>query len=85
MFKLHFNGSNSFLFVNIAKIYQLKAKNSEIKPYPLWSGNISRDFSVNNRIKAELNKYAYEFSVDYILLVLVILSIFINIWWENMV
>ena len=27
---LHSNGSNSFLFVNATKIYQFKAKNSEI-------------------------------------------------------
>ena len=28
---LHYNGSNSFLFVNATKIYQLKTNNSEIK------------------------------------------------------
>ena len=28
---LHFSGSNSFLFVNVTKIYQFKAKKSEIK------------------------------------------------------
>ena len=28
---LHYNGSNSFLFVNATKIYQFKAKDSEIK------------------------------------------------------
>ena len=28
---LHYNGSNSFLFVNATKVYQFKAKNSEIK------------------------------------------------------
>ena len=32
---LHCNGSNSFLFVNATKIYQFKAKDSEIKKYPL--------------------------------------------------
>ena len=32
---LHYNGSNSFLFVNATKIYQFKAKNSEIKDYAL--------------------------------------------------
>ena len=31
---LYYNGSNSFLFVNITKIYQLKAKDSEIKNIP---------------------------------------------------
>ena len=29
--RLHYNGSNSFLFVNAANIYQFKAKDSEIK------------------------------------------------------
>ena len=30
---LHCNGSNSFLFVNVEKIYQFKAKDSEIRKY----------------------------------------------------
>ena len=37
--KLHYNGSNSFLFVNATKIYQFKAKDSEIKDYALCLGN----------------------------------------------
>ena len=32
---LQYNGSNSFLFVNATKIYQLKARDSEIKD-TLW-------------------------------------------------
>ena len=40
---LHYNGSNSFSFVNATKIYQFKAKNSEIKDYALCLGNISKD------------------------------------------
>ena len=47
---LHFNGSNSFLFVNATKICQFKAKDSEIKKYLLCLGNISGDFSANNII-----------------------------------
>ena len=31
MLSLHYNGSNSFLFVNTTKIYQFKRKDSEIK------------------------------------------------------
>ena len=31
VFSLHYNGSNSFLFVNATKIYQFTAKDSEIK------------------------------------------------------
>ena len=41
---LHYNGSNSFLFVDATKIYQFKAKNSEIKDYALWLGNIAKDY-----------------------------------------
>ena len=38
---LHYNGSNSFLFVNATKIYKFKANYSEIKTYQLCLGNIS--------------------------------------------
>ena len=41
---LHYNGSNSFLFVDATKIYQFKAKNSEIKDYALCLGNIAKDY-----------------------------------------
>ena len=45
---LHYNGSNSFSFVRTTKIHQFKAIYSEIKNYTLCSGNISKDFTVNN-------------------------------------
>ena len=52
---LHYNGSNSFLFVSATKIYQFTAKNSETIKHSLCLGNISGDFSANsmkkNRIK----------------------------------
>ena len=48
---MHYNGTNSFLFVNAAKIYQFKAKDSEIKIHPLCLGNISGDFLANNMKK----------------------------------
>ena len=60
---LYYNGS--FLFVNATKIHQFKAKDSEIKRYPLCLGNISKDFSVDNMKKTELNEYVCDFSVDY--------------------
>ena len=41
---LHYNGSNIFLFVNATKIYQFKAKDSEIKKHSLCLGNISGVF-----------------------------------------
>ena len=48
---LHYNRSNSFLLVNATKKYQFKAKDSEIKVYPLCLGNISKRFSANNTKK----------------------------------
>ena len=52
---LHYNGSNSFLFANATKMFQLKAKDSEIKTYQLYLGNILKKLSVNNMIKTGLN------------------------------
>ena len=36
---LNYNGDDSYLLINF------KAEDSEIKPYPLCLGNISKDFS----------------------------------------
>ena len=37
----------SFLFVNTTKVYQLKAKDSEIKDWVLCLVNVSKDFTIN--------------------------------------
>ena len=37
---LHYNGSNSFLYANVVKIYQIKAKDSKTNSYPVYLGNI---------------------------------------------
>ena len=42
---LHYNGANSYLFVNGAGIYKFKANDSEIVARPLYLGNISKDWS----------------------------------------
>ena len=39
---LHYNGANSYLFVNGTEIHKFKAKDSEIVPYLLCLGNISK-------------------------------------------
>ena len=39
---LHYNRSNSFLYVNAINVYQFKSKDSEIKPYQMCLGNISK-------------------------------------------
>ena len=48
---LHYNGTNSYLFVNGTEIIKFKAKDSEIAGYPLCLGNISKDWSVDNMKK----------------------------------
>ena len=62
---LHYNGVNSYLFVNGTEIYKFKAKDSEIVPTPLFLGNISKDWSVDNMKRAGFTGYVYDFSVDY--------------------
>ena len=61
---LHYNGVNSYFFINCIEIYKFKANNSEIVPTPLCLGNISKDWSVDNMKKAGFNGYVYDFSVD---------------------
>ena len=48
---LHYNGANSYLFVNGTEIYKFKAKASEIAATPLCLGNISKDWSADNMEK----------------------------------
>ena len=45
---LHYNAGNRFLYANIVKFHQFKAKDSEIKPQQLYLGNISKDFTVDD-------------------------------------
>ena len=72
---MHYNGANSYLFVNGTEIYKFKGKDSEIVASPLCLGNISKDWSVDNMKKAGLNGYVYDFSVDYAIAVDDILEI----------
>ena len=48
---LHYNGANSYLFVNGKEIIKFKVKDSEIVENPLCLGNISEDFSVEIYVK----------------------------------
>ena len=61
---LHYNGANSQLFVNGTEIIKFKAKDSKIAANPLFLGNISKDWSVDNMKDTGLNGYVYDFSVD---------------------
>ena len=63
---MHYNGANSYLFVNGTEIIKFKAKHSKIVATLLCLGNISKGFSVDNKKKTGLNGYVYDFSLDYI-------------------
>ena len=62
---LHYNGANSYLFVNGKEIVKFKAKHSKIIPYSLCLGNISKDWANDNMKKKGFNGYIYDFSTDY--------------------
>ena len=49
---LHYNGANSYLFVNGEEIIKFKARDAE-------------DFFTDNMIKTGLYGYIYDFSVDH--------------------
>ena len=40
---LHYNGLNSYIFVNGGEIYKFKAKDSEVNVAALYVGNASKD------------------------------------------
>ena len=61
---LHYNGANSYLFVNGTEIIKFKAKYSEIVATPLCLGNISKNLSADNMDKTGLKGQFYDFSVD---------------------
>ena len=62
---LHYNGGNSYLFVNGTEIIKFKAKDSAIVASPLCLGNISKDWSTDNMKKTGLTGCVYDFSADY--------------------
>ena len=62
---MYYNGANSYLFVNGTEISKFKAKDSEITPYELCLGNISKDWAIENLKNTGLKGCVYDFSVDY--------------------
>ena len=76
---LHYNGANSYLFVNGTEIYKFKAKNSEIVATPICLGNISKDWSADNMKKQGLMNMCMILALILMLLMLMILKIFIRI------
>ena len=62
---LHYSGSSSFLLVNATKAYQLKGKQSKIKDYALYLGNILKDFVISGKKKSRIKRSHNFFSVDF--------------------
>ena len=66
---LHYNGANSYLFVNGKEIHKFKAKNSEIITTPLCLGNNSKDWSADNLKKKKTD------STDMVMISVLIIAI----------
>ena len=58
---LHYNGDNSYLFVNGREVTKFKANNSEL----IKGGGLSKDYDRANRKNTGLYGNVYDFSVDY--------------------
>ena len=64
---LHYNGDNSYLFVNGGEELKFKAKtfDNEMKQNILYLGNLSSDWSSINSTNTGLYGSVYDFAVDY--------------------
>ena len=62
---LHYNGDNSFLFVNSKQELKFKTKTDQIIQKNLCLGNLSNDWSKNESTKTSLYGNIYDFVVDY--------------------
>ena len=62
---MHYNGANSYLFVNGTEIYKFKVKDSDIVASPLCLGNIWKDWSTDNMKTTGFTGYVYDLSVNY--------------------
>ena len=62
---LHYNGDNSYLFVNGREELKFKTKNNQIINTNLCLGNLSNEYSKNEYPKTSLYGNIYDFVVDY--------------------
>ena len=69
---LHYNGANSYLFVNGTEIHKRKAKNSKIVATLFCLRNISKQWFVDNMKKTGLNG---QFMVLLLIIMLLLLMI----------
>ena len=61
----HYNGDNSYLFVNGKQVIKFKAKNSELIKCPMCLGGLSKDYNKNSRNDTGLYGNVNDFSVNY--------------------
>ena len=64
---LHYNGDNSYLFINGKEVTKFKAKKSEIKANQLTLGSISTSANLSSSDIEDSKLYGnvYDFSLDY--------------------
>ena len=65
LLSLHYNGENSYLFVNGKEELKFKAKSNQIIPKNLCLGNLSHDWTSDQSTKISLYGNIYDFVVDY--------------------
>ena len=67
MLSLHYNGDNSYLFVNGGEAFKFKAKtfSDQVKQNILCLGNLSSDWSSIKSTNIGLYGSVYDFVVDY--------------------
>ena len=65
---LHYNGDNSYLFVNGSQELKFKSSVNYLDRNLLCVGNISSDWSLTNGTKTVLYENVYEFAIDYVIL-----------------
>ena len=62
---LHYNGDNSYLFVNGTQELKFKAKDDQIFKKKLCLGNLNNDWATANSARTDLYRKVYDFVVDY--------------------
>ena len=62
---LHYNGDNSYLFVNGREELKFKTKTNQIINKNLCLGNLSNNWTKNKYAKTSLYGNIYDFVVDY--------------------
>ena len=62
---LHYNGDDSYLFVNGRQELKLKCKTDQLVKEKLWIGNLSDQWTTSESEKTGLYGKIYDFVVDY--------------------